>query len=188
MLAMKRLFSSLGCSLLHVGRLRGGLSRATHHGSLHLRAHTRSHHASLIGSTRSSVVVLESTLELNTLNVLLVLDFLLHVLVALQKLVVLSLSQLEALVKVGFKLLFERVHLVLLSLDEFSLGSNDFLMSFLHVLLTLFSLKFLASDLNLMGLLILLLLGEVVLDLLLVKELSTVLESERQFLLEIVAV
>ena len=35
---------------------------------------------------------------------------------------------------------------------------------------------------------LLLLLGEVVLDLLLVKELSTVLESERQFLLEIVAV
>lgn len=99
-------------------------------------------------------MVLESTLELDALNVLLVLDLLLHVLVALQKLVVLSLSQLEALVQVGFKLLFERVHLVLLFLDEFSLSSNDFLMSFLHVSLALFSLKFLASDLDLMSLLI----------------------------------
>ena len=152
--ALKRLFSSNDFSLLHVGRLGGGLSRTTHHGTLHLRAHARSHHASLIGSARSSVVVLESTLELDALNVLLVLDFLLHILVALEKLVVLSLSQLEALVKVGFKLLFERVHLVLLSLDEFSLGSDDFLMSFLHVLLALFSLKLLASDLNLMSLLI----------------------------------
>jgi hypothetical protein len=153
--ALKRLFSSNDFSLLHVGRLGGGLSRTTHHHrSLHLRAHAGSHHASLIGSAGSSVVVLESTLELDALNVLLVLDLLLHVLVALQKLVVLSLSQLEALVQVGFKLLFERVHLVLLFLDEFSLSSNDFLMSFLHVSLALFSLKFLASDLDLMSLLI----------------------------------
>jgi hypothetical protein len=146
--------SSINSSLLHVRRLGGGLSRTTHHGSLHLRAHAGSHHASLVGSARSRVVVLERTLELDTLNVLLVLNFLLDVLVALQKLVVLGLSELQALVKVGLKLLFERVHLILLLLDEFSLGSDNLLMSLLHVLLALFSLKLLASDLDLMGLLI----------------------------------
>jgi hypothetical protein len=99
-------------------------------------------------------VVLESTLELDTINVLLVLNFLLHVLVALKELVVLGLSELETLVKVGLELLFERVHLVLLLLNEFSFLSDDFLMSLLHVLLTLLSLKLLASDLDLMSLLI----------------------------------
>ena len=99
-------------------------------------------------------MVLESTLELDTLNVLLVLNLLLDVLVALKKLVVLSLSQLEALVEIGLELLFERVHLVLLLLNEFSLLSDDLLMSLLHVLLALVSLKLLASNLNLMSLLI----------------------------------
>ena len=99
-------------------------------------------------------MVLESTLELDTLNVLLVLNLLLDVLVALKKLVVVSLSQLEALVEIGLELLFERVHLVLLLLNEFSLLSDDLLMSLLHVLLALVSLKLLASNLNLMSLLI----------------------------------
>ena len=151
---MKTCCSSLGYSLLHVGGLGSGSSGSTHHGTLHLRAHAGSHDASLIGSARSSVVVLEGTLELDTLNVLLVLNFLLDVLVALQELVVFGLSQLETLVQVGLELLFERVHLVLLFLNEFSLLSDNLLMSLLHVLLALLSLKLLAPDLDLMGLLI----------------------------------
>ena len=141
-------------SLLHVGRLGSRGSGTTHHRTLHLGAHAGSHHASLIGSAGSSVVVLESTLKLDALDVLLVLNFLLDVLVALQQLVVLGLSELKTLVEVGLKLLFERVHLVLLLLDKFSLGSDNLLMSFLHILLALLSLEFLASDLDLMSLLI----------------------------------
>lgn len=116
-------------------------------------------------------MILERLLELDPLNVLLVLNFLLHILVPLQKFVVLGLPELKSLVQVGLKLLLECVHLVLLLLDELGLGSNDLLGAFLHVLLPLFGLQFLAPYLNLMCLLILFLLGQIHLDLLHIEQL-----------------
>lgn len=99
-------------------------------------------------------MVLEGALELDTLNVLLVLDLLLNILIALQQLVVFGLSKLEALVQVGLELLLESVHLVLLLLDELGLGSDDLLVSVLHVLLAFLLLELLASNLDLVSLLI----------------------------------
>ena len=99
-------------------------------------------------------MVLKSPLELDALNVLLVLNLLLHVLVSLQELVVLGLSQLESLVQVRLELLLESVHLVLLLLDELGLGSDNLLVAILHVSLALLSLQLLAADLNLVSLLV----------------------------------
>jgi hypothetical protein len=64
---------------------------------------------------------------------------------------VLGLSKLQSLVQVGLELLLEGVHLVLLLLNELGLGSNDLLLSFLHVLLSFLNLKFGCLLLNLMG-------------------------------------
>ena len=141
----------------HVRRLGGWVahvSSAGHHAALHLGAHSRSHHASLVGSGRSGVVVHESALELDSLDVLLVFDLLLHVLVSLEQLVVLSLTELQSLVQIGLELLLESVHLVLLLLDQLGLGSDDLLVSFLEVSLPLLSLELLASNLDLVGLLV----------------------------------
>ena len=99
-------------------------------------------------------MVLKSALELDALNVLLVLDLLLDVLVSLQELVVLGLSQLQPLVQVRLQLLLQSVHLVLLLLDQLGLGSNNLLVAILHVSLALLGLQFLAADLNLVSLLV----------------------------------
>ena len=103
---------------------------------------------------------------------MLVLNLLLHVLVSLQKLVVLNLSQSKSLIQVGFKVLLKSRHLVLLLLDELVLSSDDLLLSFLHVLLSLVSLHFVALVLDLMGRSIVFLLGKLSLDLLLVQKVS----------------
>ena len=66
----------------------------------------------------SRVLVLESLLKLNSLDVLLVLDFFFDVLVSLKKLIVFGLSQLQSLIQVGLELFLEGVHLVLLLPDE----------------------------------------------------------------------
>ena len=93
-------------------------------------------------------------LELDSLDVLLVLNLLLDVLVALKQLVVLGLSELKPLIQVGLELLLERIHLVLLPLDELGLGGNDLLVAALHIRLALNGLQFLAGHLDLMCLLI----------------------------------
>jgi len=62
--------------------------------------------------------------------------------------------------------------------------SNNLLRSFFHVSLALLSLQLLASSLNLMRLLIILLLGQVVLDLLHVQQLRAEFESEWKFVAE----
>ena len=96
-------------------------------GALHLRlhsrlhdrgAHPRRHHALATSSLRSRILILERLLELDSLNVLLVFDFFFHVLVSLQQLIVLSLSQLESLIQIRLKLLLEGIHLVLLLLNQ----------------------------------------------------------------------
>ena len=63
-------------------------------------------------------------------------------------------SQLQSLVEVGLQLLLESVHLILLLGNEFGLGSNDLLLSLVHVFLSFISLQLLALDLHLVGLLI----------------------------------
>jgi len=97
---------------------------------------------------------------------------------------VLSLTKLQSLVQVRFQFLFKGVHLILLLLNELSLVSNNLLRSFLHVPFTLFGLQLLASDLNLMCLLILFLLGQVVLDFLHVQKLRAKFESQWKFISE----
>ena len=122
--------------------------------SLHSRSHSGAHHALSLSSHWSRVVVLESFLELDSLNILLVFNFLLYVLVSLEQFVVLSLTQLQSLVQISLKLFLESIHFILLFLDQLSFSSDDLLWSLLHVFFTLFSLQVLASDLDLMRLLI----------------------------------
>ena len=85
----------------------------------------------------SSDDLLIGLLELDPLNLLLVLNLFFDVLVSLEKLVVLGFSELQSFIEVALELLFERVHLVLLLLDELGLSSDDLLMSFLHVFFAL---------------------------------------------------
>jgi len=89
-------------------------------------------------------------LKLDSLNILLVFNFFFDVLISLEKFVVFSLSQLQSLVQVGLKFLLQSIHLILLLLNELGFSSNDFLVSFLHVLLSLLDLKFLGLLLHLM--------------------------------------
>ena len=146
-----------------MGGLGGGVTvwRAVHLASLHLGVlHPGSHHGPHAGGAGSVLGhVGEGLLELDSLDVLGVLAFLLDVLVSLQQLVVLRLSQLESLVQVGLELLLQGVHLVLLLLDKLGLGSDDFLVSLLHVLLPLDDLELGCLGLDLMGLSISLWLG-----------------------------
>lgn len=103
-------------------------------------------------------MVLERLLKLDTLYVLLILDLFLHVLVPLQQFVVLRLPELESLIQIGLQLLLQSIHLILLLLDKLCLRGDDLLGTLLHVLFTLFRFQFLASYLDFVGLLILLLL------------------------------
>ena len=102
----------------------------------------------------SRILVLESFLKLDSLNVLLILDFLLDVLVSLKQLVVLCLSELQSLIQIGLKLLLQGVHFILLFLDEFGLRIDDLLLPLLHILLSFIVLEHLAPHLDLMGFLV----------------------------------
>ena len=73
----------------------------------------------------------------------------------------LGFSELQPLVEVGLELLFESIHFILLLLDQFGFGSNNLLLSFLHVLFSFFSLQFLTSNLNLVRVLISMNLSEI---------------------------
>lgn len=126
----------------------------------------------------------EGLLDLDALEVLLVFELLLHVLVSLEEFVVLDLSLLEPLVHSGLDLLPERVHLVGLFLDQSGLGSHYLLVTLLHVALALLLFHLLGLDLDLVGLSVLLLSSELLLDLLEVKELSGLLEGEGKLLLK----
>ena len=120
---------------------------------LHLGAlHSWAHHA-LVCSLRSWVGNTGVLLfELDSVDVLLVLNLLLDVLISLEEFVVFGLSQLQSFVQVGLELLLESIHLILLLLDELGLSSDDFLLCFLHVLLSFLDLKFLSLLLDLMSL------------------------------------
>ena len=131
---------------------------------------------------------MEGPLELGLLDVLLVLDLLLDILVALEQLVVLRLSQLETFVQVGLELLLKRVHLVLLLLNQSCFGGDDLLVATQHICFPLVCLHFLALDLDLVRLLILLLLCEVLLNPLLVQQLGAELESQWKSVLQLLAI
>ena len=117
-----------------------------------------------------------------------ILQFLLDVLVALEKLIVLDLALLQALVHASLNLLAKRIHLVGLLLDESSLCSDNLLMALLHVAIALFFLHLLSLDLHLVSLSILLLTSELTLDGLEVQELGRELEGQRESLLEVLSV
>ena len=157
-----------------VGALEFGLHLRLHHG----RAHSGCHDTLASSSLWSRILVLERLLKLNSLDVLLVLNFFFDVLVSLQEFVVFSFSQLQSLVQVCFKLFLKGVHLVLLLLNELWLMCNNLLWPLLHVFFSLLSLKLLASNLNLMSFLILLLLCQTFLDLLHVQKLRAELECQ----------
>lgn len=157
--------ASSNCSVhltsLVVGGLGGWVAdTALHSGSsnllaaLHSRSHLGRHHGSLSGGLRSLVLVLESFLELNALEILLVFNLFLYVLISLQKLIVLRLSQLESLVQVGLKLFLQGVHFILLLLNELALSGNDLLGTLLHVFFSLLRLQVQADLLDLVSFLI----------------------------------
>lgn len=62
-------------------------------------------------------MVLEGFLKLNSLNVLLVFDFLFNILISLKKFVVLGFSQLKSLIQISLELLLKSIHLILLGLN-----------------------------------------------------------------------
>ena len=129
-------------------------------------------------------VRVEGSLELDSLQVLLVLNFLLDILVSLKEFVVFSFSELQPLIEITLELLLESVHLVLLLLDELGLCSDDLLVPLFHVLLSFLDLHLLAPNLDLMGLSVFLLLSKGGLDLLLIEEVTAELEGQRELLLE----
>lgn len=128
--------------------------------------------------------LLISLFELDSLDFLLVFNLFFHVLVSLKELVVLGFSELQSFIEVALELLFERVHLVLLLLDELGLCSDDLLMSLLHVLFPLLAFQVLAFNLGFMRLLIILLFAEIGLDLLLVQKFGAIFEGEWESFLE----
>ena len=104
---------------------------------LHLWSHFRGHNTSLSrGSTWSffSKLLTHHLLKSNSFEILLVFNLLFDILVSLKKFVVLSFSKLQSFIEVCLKFLLQSIHLILLLLNKFSFGSDDFLMSFLHVL------------------------------------------------------
>ena len=97
---------------------------------------------------------MERLFKLGALNVLLVFNFFLYVLISLQQLVVLGLSELQSLVKIGLKLFLEGIHFVLLLIDKLGFGGDDLLGSLIHVLFTLLRLQLHANLLDLVCFLI----------------------------------
>ena len=136
-----------------------GLISALHILSSHSRGfHPEAHDTSLSGSSWSHLLnvrlvgpVSMGLLELVHLLLLLVLYFLFDVLVSLEKLVVFDLTQLQSFIEFFFQFFLESVHLVLLLLDELGLGSDDLLMSLLHVLFSLNRFQLLKFLLDIMS-------------------------------------
>jgi hypothetical protein len=160
---------------LHAYSLSTGCSRSPHLGpTCHRLAR---HHALALSRAWSRLVVL---LKLIALECLLVLDLLLRVLVGLQDQVVLLLARLQMLVHLILQLLTERVHFVLLFLHQIGLRSKNLFVTILHVLLSFFFFNFVRALLDLMSLLIVLLFGQVLLDLPHIQQLGRVLEIEWQ--------
>lgn len=83
----------------------------------------------------------------------------------------LDLALLESFVHASLDLLPERVHLVGLSLDQSGLCRDNLFVTLLHIAVALLLFHLLSLNLNLMGLSVLLLAGELLLDLLEVEEL-----------------
>jgi len=127
-------------------------------------------------------------LQLVALERLRVFNLFLGVLVGLQDLVVLLLALLQILVHLVFELLAQGTHLILLLLHEFGLGCQDLLVSCLHVRVALFLFELVCALLYLMSLLIILLLGQVCLDLAHVQELSGEFECHWESLFELRAI
>lgn len=125
-----------------------------------------------------------SLLKLVTLQSLLVLNALLRVLIRLQNLVVLYLTQLESLIHTPLQLLPQCVHLILLFLHEFGFGSQDLFMAIFKIPLALTLFHFIGALLHLVSLLIILLLGQIGLDLAQVEKLRGELECDGQLLLQ----
>ena len=134
------------------------------------------HHALRGGCAWSDLV---RFLKLVSLQGLLVLNRSLRVLVALQDFVVLHLSQLKSFVHAAFELLAERVHFILLLSHQLGFCCQDFLVTLLHVGILLLLLHFVGPNLDLMRVLVVLLLGETLLDVPQVEQLSGIFEGER---------
>ena len=115
-----------------------------------------------MGGTRPRLV---SFFDLVAFKCLLVLELLLSILVALQDLIVLDLTELQALIHLTFELLTECAHLVLLLLHKLSFSSEDLFMAVFHIHLTLPLFHLIGALLHLMSFLIVLLLGQIGLDL-----------------------
>ena len=119
---------------------------------------------------------------------MLVFDGSLGVFVALENLVVFDFSQFQAFVHAAFELLSEGVHLSLLLLHQLGFGCEDLLVAVLKVLLLLDFLHLVSAELNLVGILIVLLLREGLLDASQVEQLCRVLENHGQILLEVLSI
>lgn len=130
----------------------------------------------------------ECLFQLVSFKCLLVFNGSLGVFITLENLVVFDFSQFQAFVHAAFELLTEGVHLCLLLLHQFGFGCENLLVAVLEVLLLLHVFHLVSAQLNLVGILIVLLLGEGLLDASEVKELGGVLEDHGQVLLEVLSV
>lgn len=85
----------------------------------------------------------------------------------------------KKLVHLILKLLSQSVHFILLFLHELGLSSQYFLMTHLHMIPSFSLLKLISTLLDLMSLLVILLLGQVLLNFALVEKLSRLFEFKR---------
>ena len=99
-----------------------------------------------------------------------------------------DLAQLESLVHPALQLLTECIHLVLLLLHESGLSCQYLFVAILQVSLTLPLFQLVGTLLHLVSLLVVLLLGQVLLDLSQVEQLRGELECERLCLLHVESV
>lgn len=154
--------------------------------SRRFRHSTSLHHTSLSRSTLDirQFTASVSFLKLDPFNILLVLNLFFHILVSLEKFIVLGLTELQSLIEVTLKLLFEGIHLVLLLLNQLGLGGNDLFVSQLHVFFSFLYFELLASSLDLMCLSIFFLFGEIRLDLLLIQKFGAKFECQWKVLFQ----
>ena len=134
------------------------------------------HHAATLGSTGPRAIVL---FKLVSLQGLLVLQLLFGVLIALEDLIVLHLTQLQPLIHLSLQLLSQGIHFDLLLLHKLGLVCEYLFMAVFHVLLTFSLFHIVGSLLNLVRLLIILLLCQVDLNLAEIEQLGREFKSER---------
>lgn len=174
----------------HIWWLWSRVTNPSHSASLtrRFRHSTTLHHTSLSRHTLDIEIrqftASMSLLKLDPFNILLVLNLFFHILISLEKFIVLGFTELQSLIEVTLKLLFKGIHLVLLLLNQLGLGGDDLFVSQLHIFFSFLYFEILACSLDLMSLGIFFLFSEIRLDLLLIQKFGAKFECQRKVLFQ----